>query len=152
MILKSFLCFFLSVIVFEKGKHQVWANTVIETVQGALWIAAEPQSQLLQALETVNEIEDSPTKVMLLNDIASEYIKFEQKEPAKFLLEQAVTISNQLSDQSTKIDLLTDIAKNYAEINELNQAKAILALTIEMANSVENKLIRGQLLLTIALS
>ncbi|MGK7932742.1 MAG: DUF481 domain-containing protein [Microcystaceae cyanobacterium] len=117
-----------------------------------LLTSSDQESQLLQILETVDQMEDSQAKAILLNEVSQKYITIGEIEKANQILDQSLMISNNIANPSIRLNLLTKIAEQYAQIDQLEKSKEILQLTSEIANSVEDKLIQGQLLLEIALS
>lgn len=156
--LKKFLllCCFLATILCEKTNNQALAlplpdrDPLPEILTPS--IASNPESQLLEVLETVNQMDDSPAKANLLNDIALKYIELGRIKEAEEILAKSWQITNILKDQTVQVNLLTNIAKQYAQIGQLDKAQEILELTVKIANSVEDKLTQGQLLLAIALT
>ncbi|MGD1808832.1 tetratricopeptide repeat protein [Dapis sp. BLCC M126] len=158
MIGKFLLCCLLVTVLCEKTNNQILAlplpdrDALSETLVTPSLAVSNPKSQLLEVLETVNQMEDSQAKAILLNQIALKYIELSELEKAEEILAKSLAITNSLVEQTIQVNLLTNIAQQYAQIGQLDKAQEILELTVEIANSVEDKLTQGQLLLEIALT
>ena len=158
MIRKFLLCCLLVTILSEKKNNQALAlplpdrDALPEILVTPSLAVSNPKSQLSEVLETVNQMENSQAKAILLNQIALKYIELGELEQAEEILAKSLAISNNLEEQTIQVNLLTNIAKQYAQIGKLDKAQEILELTVEIANSVEDKLTQGQLLLEIALT
>ncbi len=156
MIRKFLLCCLLVTILSEKKNNQALAlplpdrDALPEILVTPSLAVSNPKSQLSEVLETVNQMENSQAKAILLNQIALKYIELGELEQAEEILAKSLAISNNLEEQTIQVNLLTNIAKQYAQIGKLDKAQEILELTVEIANSVEDKLTQGQLLLEIA--
>jgi hypothetical protein len=116
----------------------------------------EPNSQeqyrLLQTLETIERMDDSQVKVILLNDLALSHAKLGDIEKAIAILEQSLSITRHFDDIALKITTLTEIAKSYAQINQKERANKILDDTVELVREVKDKTLQGQFLLGISLN
>ncbi|WP_094673130.1 tetratricopeptide repeat protein [Hydrocoleum sp. CS-953] len=158
MIQKFLLCCLLITILSEKTNNQALAlplpdkDTLSEALFTPSLAVSHPKSQVSEVLETVNQMDDSQAKAILLNQIALKYIDLGELEQAEEILAKSLAISKNLEEQTVQVNLLTNIAKQYAQIGQLDKAQEILELTVEIANSVEDKLTQGQLLLEIALT
>ncbi|MGD1716524.1 tetratricopeptide repeat protein [Dapis sp. BLCC M172] len=158
MIKKFLLCCLLITILSEKTNNQALAlplpdkDTLSEALFTPSLAVSHPKSQVSEVLETVNQMDDSQAKAILLNQIALKYIDLGELEQAEEILAKSLAISKNLEEQTVQVNLLTNIAKQYAQIGQLDKAEEILELTVEIANSVEDKLTQGQLLLEIALT
>ncbi len=109
------------------------------------------KSRLDQSLEIINQMDDSPRKVILLNNLALNYAQLGDRQKAKAILEQSLSIAKNFEDLALKVTTMTDIAKYYAQIGEKNQAIEILDNTVDLAKNVTDKSLQGQLLLEISL-
>ncbi|WP_198649069.1 DUF481 domain-containing protein [Cyanothece sp. BG0011] len=106
-------------------------------------------AQLNRRLEGIEAIEDSPLKVMLLNDLALSYAKINNIDQALALLSQSLSITKTFEDMVSKITTLGTIAINHHKIGKTQRGIKILDQTIEQINSIENQSLQGQLLLNI---
>ncbi len=111
---------------------------------------SKKDTQLNQRLETIETIEDSPLKVMLLNDLALSYAKIGNIEKAIAILSQSLSITHNFKDIVSKITTIGTIAINHHKIGKTQQGIKILDQTIEKINSIEDQSLQGQLLLNIA--
>ncbi|MEM1172642.1 MAG: tetratricopeptide repeat protein [Cyanobacteria bacterium P01_H01_bin.35] len=158
MIQKFLLCCLLVTVLSKKTNNQALAlplrnkDPLSETLVTLSPAVSNPKSKLSEVLETVNEMEDSQAKAILLNQIALKYIDLGELEQVKEILAKSLAISKNLEEQTIQVNLLANIAKQYAQIGQLDKAQKILEVTLEIANSVEDKLTQGQLLLEIALT
>ena len=109
------------------------------------------KSRLDQSLEMINEMEDSQSKVNLLNNHALSYADLGYGEMANKILEQCLSIANSFEDLVLKVTSITNIAKSYAQIAQKPQAIEILNNAVALANNVTDKSLQGQLLFEISL-
>ena len=108
-------------------------------------------SKLLKTLDIINHMEDDYTKAKLLYDIAIINIQLRDEQQANSLLIQCLNITQNLNNPKQKIDLLVAVAEAYGKLNEYDRAQEILILATESAYATDEQLIKGQLLLEIAL-
>ena len=111
----------------------------------------EEKSQLDQSLEMINEMDDSQLKVILLNDLALNYVQLGNIEMAIAILGQSLSIAKSFEDVVLKVTTITNIAKYYAQIGQKTQAIEILDNAVDLASIVEDQSLQGQLLLEISL-
>ena len=110
----------------------------------------QEKSRLEQSVDLINEIDDSPLKVTLLNNLALSYAQMGNIDKAIAILDHSLSIAKGLEDVVLKVTTITSIAKHYDQIGQKSKAIEILDDTVEMANMVEDKSLQGQLLLEIS--
>lgn len=103
-----------------------------------------------QSLEMVNEMDNSPLKITLLNDLALNYAQLGDSEKAIAILDQSLSIAKSFEDVVAKVTSMTNIAKYYAQIGQKSRAIEILNNTVNLVSVVADKSLQGQLLLDIS--
>ena len=107
-------------------------------------------SQINEALNIANQVQDPSRKISALSAIAITYSKLNRLDQANNLLNKALNIANQIQDSSEKSSALKDIAESYAELNQLDKANNLLSKALNLANQITDPESKARQLMEIA--